>query len=774
MRDLPASLSPLATYRQFIVYRIVPSITRPGKLDKFPCDHRTGSVSNAHDHSIWADYKTAINAAARLGADCGVGFVFTENDPFWFLDLDNCLLPSGEWSEVAKQLCQVFAGCAVEISVSGRGLHIFGTGRLPAHRCESALGIGGLYHTDRFVALTGNGAQGNAAHDASGQLQWLVDSYFKPESNSSHSGGDFESPSSEWNGPEDDDELVRLALNAASAASAFGGKASFKDLWEANVEVLGRLWPSDNRLYDASSADAALAQHLAFWTGRHAPRIRELMLKSALRREKWNREDYMQRTIYGACSRQSAVYSAGKHNGLPISAETGNDPYYVKLNEDTFKGCVYISSINSVYLPDGRILKQEAFKIAFGCHSYTLDPAGTKVTDDAWKAFTNNHFLKPAQVDSVRFYPDRKPGEIIVKDGVRYLNIYTPISVPRKVGDATPFFTHLTKVLPDARDRQILLNYMAACVQHIGTKFQWAPLIQGVEGNGKTLFTRCVAAAIGERYTHFPPASELGEKFNSWLFNKLFIGVEDIYVPDKRREVIEILKPMITSENLARRAMQTDQEMYNVVANFIFNSNHRNAVPKTANERRFCILFCAQQNIEDIRRDGMDDKYFSELYRWLRSEGYAIVSELLYTMPIDPELNPAGTCQRAPKSSTTEQAIAASMGSIEQEIQEHVAQGQPGFRGGWISSIMLGRMLEKLGADKRMTHSNRVEILERLGYIKHPGLIDGRVNNPVSPDGGKPRLFVLKHGGNSAIRGATEIAKAYEVANTINLFDMYK
>jgi hypothetical protein len=65
-----------------------------------------------------------------------------------------------------------------------------------------------------------------------------------------------------------------------------------------------------------------------------------------------------------------------------------------------------------------------------------------------------------------------------------------PINTPRKAGDAGPFLRHLAKLLPDERDRSILLAYMAASIQHKGVKFQWAPLIQGAEGNGKTLLTR--------------------------------------------------------------------------------------------------------------------------------------------------------------------------------------------------------------------------------------------------------------------------------------------
>src|SRR5208337_438078 len=145
------------------------------------------------------------------------------------------------------------------------------------------------------------------------------------------------------------------------------------------------------------------------------------------------------------------------------------------------------------------------------------------------------------------------------------VNLWWPISTRRVAGDITLFTRHLSLVLPDANDQLILLSYLAACVQHPGIKFQWAPLIQGVDGNGKTLFSRCVAYAVGRRYTHLPNAKEITEKYNDWLYGKIFIGVEDIYVdPDLQIEVLETLKPMITGEYIAIRAMYSPQEMRRV------------------------------------------------------------------------------------------------------------------------------------------------------------------------------------------------------------------
>jgi hypothetical protein len=275
-----------------------------------------------------------------------------------------------------------------------------------------------------------------------------------------------------------------------------------------------------------------------------------------------------------------------------------------------------------------------------------------------------------------------------------------------------------------------------------------------------------VAEAVGRRYVHWPKASKISKEFNAWMVGKVFFAVEDIYVPDGRREIIEELKPMITGgDGLEIEAKGVDQVSLDICGNFMFNSNHRDAIKKTANDRRFCVLYSAQQSFEDLARDGMDGEYFPRLYDWLRAEGYAIVSEMLWTYSIPAALNPAGECQRAPITSTTHEAIAASAGGLEQEIEEAVSQGLQGFAGGWISSIWLDRLLERLGLARKVSHFKRKEILEQMGYRYHPALKDGRVNNPVLPEGGKPRLFIHHSSLAMQITEPVAAAKHYEAAN---------
>src|SRR5574341_606060 len=120
---LSKSLSGLSEFPQFILWKSFPNGDR---TDKKPVSF-TGEVSDAHNPAIWMTHEYAEGWARHHGAH--VGFVFTERDPFFFIDIDNCLLPDGQWSREAMDLCAMFAGAAIEVSQSGRGLHILGRGQ---------------------------------------------------------------------------------------------------------------------------------------------------------------------------------------------------------------------------------------------------------------------------------------------------------------------------------------------------------------------------------------------------------------------------------------------------------------------------------------------------------------------------------------------------------------------------------------------------------------------------------------------------------------------
>lgn len=739
---LPAALAPMGQIRQFINYIVVPG-SRPGKFDKLPVDWRTGHVESPHDPAIWTDYNTA-----RAHSD-QVGFVFTEHDPFFFLDIDNCLTPSG-WSPLAQELCALLPGAAVEISYSGKGLHVFGVGKVPPHGCRGPAGSGlELYDSKRFVALgkMPEYTTGDVTTDCTAGLQVLVERYFSKVAVAVTVGDWTNGPCEGWRGSTDDDDLIRRARASKSAAGVFGSRACFDDLWRVDVEVMSKAYPDTlgGGAFDESVADAALAQHLAFWTGKDCERIQRIMLMSGLVRDKWKRDDYLPRTIRQAVAQQKDVCCDRRmEDTAPVAAITdieGATFINPEQQKIMFAGCTYIVKQDAILMPGGHMWKERGFNSMLGGFTFILDRSNSKTTPDAWKAFLQSQVVKFPRAHDTEFRPELEPGKIWTAGNNLLVNSYYPINIEMTDGNREPFMRHMRKLFPVERDLTIVLSFMAAIIQHKGVKFQWAPLIQGAQGNGKSMLSSCLRYAVGDEYSHPAKANQLTKNFNKWMMNRILVTVEDVYVPESKGAVLEALKPMVSEYKQEIEGKGIDQAGRRLCCNFFLNSNHKDALRICRGDRRFAAFFTPHQSYADILRDGMDGSYFRGLYGWLESGGYAIVAHFLANFKIPPEFNPA-TGDRAPLTSSSEEAVTASMGRLEQEIMNAIQEEKTGFRCGWISSHYLDALIRDVGMDKLIARNKRRSILQEMGYDYHSSFVDGRTNAPVQPDGTKPRLFV--------------------------------
>jgi len=785
MSALPTALAALAHYRQFILFR---------RADKVPCSPVTGAPCDPHDPTNWTDSATA-HATADANTAYGVGFVLTERDPFFCLDIDGALRADNTWSPDALAICAMFPGAAIEVSQSGRGLHIWGKySDVPPHGCKNtALGLE-LYTERRYIALGQPNATGDANTDHTAILPFVISSYFPPTSSDpAVSPIDWvDAPVPEWRGPANDDELIRRMLSSKmSTRAAFGNTATPAELWAADPAILSKYYPSSSgQAYDGSSVDQALANHLSWWTGKNPVRIERLMRMSALVREKWDRDDYLRvRTIPKAIAQCKSVLQdkpidmppastttdapADTDESAPATSQarviTGGTFLTSSDQEGLFKNHVYVRSANKILIPGGELLDQPRFDVTYGRFTFSLDATNEKTAKGAWDAFTHSKVIDFPKVQCTCFRPELPPGAVITEADRSMVNTYWPIKTEAKAGDVTPFTTHLTKLLPDATDRAALIAYLAALVQYPGDKFQWAPLIQGVEGNGKSLILSCLESAIGDRYAHRPNASDIGGnggKFTGWMQNKLLIGIEEIK-SSHRSELLEIMKPWITNSRLEIQAKGADQVTGDNRANFILFSNHRDAITKTARDRRYAIFYTAQQEPEDLRRDGMDGDYFPKLYTWLRDGGYAAVTHFLRTYAIPAALNPAltngGLATRAPRTTSTDEAVTLSLGRVEQEVIEAIAQRRHGFAGGWIASTELDDLLRERKLDGAVARNKRAAMLAGIGYVHHPGLEGGRATSPVA-GGARPILYVKTGHLSSQITGGSAICRAYDAA----------
>lgn len=756
-------------YKQFITYKLV---QKPdGRTDKLPVNPRTGQVCDAHDPGAWM-YAAEVRA---LGLP--LAFVFTKGDPFFFIDIDHCL-EDDAWSQKALDICAQFPGCAMEISQSGTGLHIFGTmPEVLPHSNKNTVEDLELYTSGRFVALTGTSAMGQASTVPSREAwAWLVSAYFPSKAGVAPGASWSEEPVTEWTGPEDDETLIKKMLSTTSARSVIGGSVTARQLWEADAAALANVFPDATRAFDWSAADASLLSHLAFWTGKDHGRMLRLFERSALAdRDKWrDREEYRINTVLYAAGACRAVYDIVKpgQDGTPVPApvgaatlENGIRPgfqYLAAVDQvGHFKECTYVAQEHRVLIPSGVLLKAEQFRVVYGGYVFAMDDGSNgKSTKNAWEAFTESQAIRFPRVDATCFRPELPAGTVIEDGGLKLVNTYVPIDTPAMVGDVSPFLDLLARLLPVQGDRDILLAYMAACVQYPGVKFQWAPLLQGAPGNGKTLIGRALVQAIGRRYTHLPEAKDIGNKFNSWLGGKLLVIVEEVCNQSKQLDNAETLKWMITNDIVPSQGKGQDQTTGDNRANFILFSNYKDAVQKTEDDRRFCVFYTAQQSFRDFARCGIDGPYFPKLWAWAKAEnGWAYITNYLRAYQIPAALNPAGICQRSPETSSTQEAVLQSKTFVEQELIEAIESATVGFRGGWISSMALDRFLQ----DKRVSlaYNKRREVITKLGYSYHTALPGGRATRRVLIEGGKPRLYMTAGHIARNVMDPSEIVRLY-------------
>ena len=75
---------------QWVVWKLE---ERDGKPTKVPYNAKTGCRADSTDPATWASFTTA--AARSTGAYAGVGFVFSEHDPYCGVDFDECVDTAG-------------------------------------------------------------------------------------------------------------------------------------------------------------------------------------------------------------------------------------------------------------------------------------------------------------------------------------------------------------------------------------------------------------------------------------------------------------------------------------------------------------------------------------------------------------------------------------------------------------------------------------------------------------------------------------------------------
>lgn len=175
--QIPDSLVELP---QWVVWRYA---ERDGNLTKVPYqlpDYKGESYPAASDNpKTWTSFSSAFDTFSSAPEFWnGVGFVFSPDDPYFGVDVDNCLLPDGDVKSWAQPVLARFSDSYAEISPSRKGIKIWARGKMPGKGVAFKLGDGRLeiYDQVRYFTVTGLhwGGQLLDIEDHQKDLEWLL------------------------------------------------------------------------------------------------------------------------------------------------------------------------------------------------------------------------------------------------------------------------------------------------------------------------------------------------------------------------------------------------------------------------------------------------------------------------------------------------------------------------------------------------------------------------------------------------------------------------
>lgn len=262
----------------------VPYAPRPGGGKALSADSpKSGIIAR----DTWGSFEDAIRAPFTCLEPCdpelpveqtgfsGIGFMFSEEDPYAGIDLDDT---HGDQEAYARQL-KIFKefNSYSELSPSGNGLHIIIKGSIPHGRRRASIEI---YSKERYFTFTGNVQHAVPIAERQELLQLLFDQMGGPAQTYVYG--------QEKEQTESDEDII------AKASAAVNGD-KFKRLFTGDFATL---YPSQ------SEADFALTDIIAFYT-QNSAQIARIFRQSALgQRDKAQRDDYIGYMVRKSFDRQ--------------------------------------------------------------------------------------------------------------------------------------------------------------------------------------------------------------------------------------------------------------------------------------------------------------------------------------------------------------------------------------------------------------------------------------------------------------------------------------
>ena len=383
-------------------------------------------------------------------------------------------------------------------------------------------------------------------------------------------------------------------------------------------------------------------------------------------------------------------------------------------------GWVYVTDEDSFYRLDSEeVLSMQSFNAKF---NRFLPPAedGEFRKNAAWIA------LEECSIPTVtrRVYLPWAQ-EMFELNGVACANSFRPSSMPET---ATEFSAdgaslierikrHIGLICGGRQDvAEVLISWMAFQVQQPGRKVRWAPIIKGVQGDGKTLLGAVLSAALGMPNVKVVGPQVLGTSFQDWAHGACVGVLEEIRLSGHNRfEVLDTLKPYVT--NNAISIHPKGAKPFDVIntQNYLAFTNHSDALPIDETDRRWFVIFTPMTSIADLQNAVGDlGVYFDSIYDNL--ERYAgEVRKWLMDWQMHPQFKPNG---RAMNTDEKASMIAMSVSSEEDFVREAIRQGGEGIGEQVVAIRLLHAAVNSMGSDEPITEKGLSLVLKKMGWIK--------------------------------------------------------
>jgi hypothetical protein len=546
---------------------------------------RKAKVSNIN---TWQSFDAIKQAYQTNDNWLGVGFVLTELDPYFCIDLDHVVdLNTGELKPEAQKVVELL-GSYTEISVSGTGLHIFGKGEIPSITNKS--GQFECYSKGRYIAITGDILDGYTEINDVTTQQIIRAHELITQISSPHT-----------------------ALNISGLTECLSPASS---KFEGDIEQITcalTFIPADDRGIWLKVGMAIHSTNLSDGF--------DIWVNWSSQSDKFDMQDSIR------------VWKSFKHGGISIGTLFYlAEPFGYQTRTDLHAQYIYVTQENAYFdvqsreliRPDvlNRLHKSE-FKGVKG------NPSATTFFDDA--PIRKEHSSTGKRVvKSLGWLP--VDNEIIELDGELYANTYRGIQIRPEKGDISQFLKLVHFICGEYAE--LVLDHMAFTCQYPLKKIRWQVLLSGDARTGKSMMLRPLVRIFGSAGISIDPDTLNTGWANAYVGKKVVV-LEEVYRPEDK-SFYNGLKTKLANDDLDMlnpkyQPTITQQNLYSMY----LCTNHGDALRFERNEDKLLVISTPPESARWLPEEyaalgnAIDEHMVPNIYHFLLNRD---VSEFSYAV----------------------------------------------------------------------------------------------------------------------------------------------